>query len=201
MTVRLPVTADDLERAVDLVVAALRHAEDLDWSVPAGSLEWDCRRTADHLGRCLIAYASQLAVQPADRYVLFTASAEDSARPAEMLEFVQAGGRLLATMVRTSPPATRAYHPSGTSDPEGFAGMGCVETLIHGHDIATGLGLALEPARDMCARVLARMFPDLAAGEPEADPWQALRYATGRVALPDSPQLSSWRWRGAPLDG
>lgn len=200
MTVRQPVTADDVERSVDLVVAALRTAEDLDWSVPAGSLEWDCRRTGDHLARCLIAYAGQLAVQPGDRYVSFGARADDDAGPADVLEFVLAGGRILAAVVRASPPATRAYHPYGTSDPEGFAGMGCVETLVHGYDIAGGLGLAFDPPPDVCARVLARMFPDLAAAMPEADPWQALRYATGRIALPGSPRLTSWRWRGAPLD-
>src|SRR6266508_3123041 len=56
--------------------------------------------------------------------------------------------------------------PSGTpasaarpADPEGFAGMGCVEALVHGHDIAQGLGLALAPPREVCTRVLARMFP------------------------------------------
>lgn len=198
MTVRHPVTAEDLTRSVDLVVETLGRGGDLDWSVPAGTLEWDCRRTAEHLARCLIAYTGQLAVQPGDRYVGFAAFADDDAGPAEVVEFVLAGGRILAAVVRASPPAARAYHPYGTSDPEGFAGMGCVETLIHGYDIAGGLGLAFDPPRDVCARVLARMFPDVATTGPEADPWTALRYATGRIALPGRPRLTRWRWHGAP---
>jgi hypothetical protein len=46
------------------------------------------------------------------------------------------------------------------SDPEGFAAMGVVETLVHTHDLAEGLGLAWTPPSDLCSRVLARLFPD-----------------------------------------
>jgi hypothetical protein len=193
---RNPVSADDLENAVSVVVTALQPASRLEWSVPAGSLEWSCAQTADHLGRCLVAYASQLAVRPDDRYVGFTALADDDATPAQLLEFVQAGGRMLAAMVRTSPAAVRAFHPFGTADPEGFAGMGCVEILIHGHDIANGFGLLLEPPPDLCARVLERMFPDAPAGSP--DPWTALRIATGRAVIDGRPAVTAWQWRGAP---
>ncbi|MFG3599906.1 hypothetical protein [Micromonospora chersina] len=94
------VTADDLDAALSSVVASLRPATGLDWSVPAGSLEWDCWHTAEH----------------------------------------------------------------GRADPEGFAAMGCVETLLHGDDIAQGLGLAIDPPRDVCARLLAGPVSGLGAG-------------------------------------
>lgn len=109
------------------------------------------------------------------------------------------GGGILAATLRAALPSVRAYHPSGIADPAGFAGMGCVETLVHGEDIARGLGLTLNPPRDLCARVLARMFPHVAADIVGADPWTALLWATNRAQLPGRPQQIHWRWRGDPL--
>jgi len=124
----MTVTADDLDAAVSAVVAALRPAADRDWSAQAGTLEWDCWHTAEHIGDCLLSYAGQLAVRPAARYVRFLASADAGASPAEVLEFAEAGGRILAATVRTAPRQARAYHPTGMADPEGFAAMGCAGT-------------------------------------------------------------------------
>ncbi|MEU9827933.1 hypothetical protein [Micromonospora chersina] len=194
----MAVTADDLDAAVSSVVARLRPAVGLDWSVRAGSLEWDCWHTAEHVGDCLMSFAGQLVAQPEKRFVRFMASADKDASPAEVLEFAEAGGRILAATVRTSGPEVRAYHPAGRADPEGSAAMGCVETLLHGDDIAQGLGLVIDPPRDVCARLLARLFPDAARDLADVDPWAALRWSTGRIALPRRPQLKEWRWQAAP---
>lgn len=73
--------------------------------------------------------------------------------------------------------------------------MGIVETLVHTHDLAQGLGFAWNPPADLCSRVLARLFPDA----PEStDPWPALLWATGRDELPGRPRLTTWRWDGTP---
>ena len=195
----MPVTADDLDAAIASVAAALSPAASQDWSATAGPLEWDCWHTAEHIGDCLLSYAAQLAVRPTGRYVRFLASAEKDASPAEVLEFAQAGGRILAAMVRTAPAHVRAYHPTGMADPEGFAAMGCVETLLHGNDIAQGLSVVLEPPRDVCGGVLARLLPREVADLATADPWAALQWATGRASLPGHPPREHWRWHGAPL--
>jgi uncharacterized protein (TIGR03083 family) len=197
----MTVTADDLEAAVATMVTTLRPATRRDWSVPAGAVEWDCWHTAEHIGDVLLSYAGQLVAQPTTRYVRFMANADKDAAAAEVLEFAEAGGRILAATVRTSPPQVRAYHPTGMADPEGFAGMGCVEALVHGHDIGQGLGLALDPPREVCARVLARMFPHAVADLASLDPWSGLLWATGRIPLPGRPRVEQWRWRGAPPDG
>jgi hypothetical protein len=195
------VTADDLDAAISAVVAALRPAADRDWSAQAGTLEWDCWHTAEHIGDCLLSYAGQLVIQPAARYVRFLASADKDASPADVLEFAEAGGRILAATVRTAAAQARAYHPSGMADPEGFAAMGCVETLLHGHDIARGLSLSLDPPRSICSGVVARLFPQAPADLARIDPWEALQWATGRAELPGHPQLRQWHWHGAPLPG
>lgn len=192
------VTADDLEAAASSMFATLLPATDRDWSAPAGPLEWDCWHTVEHIGDCLLSYAMQLVAHPATRYVRAMAAAEEDASPAEVLEFALTGVGLLVAMVRTASPSVRAYHPTGMAGPEGFAAMGCVEVLLHGQDIAHGLDLALDPPRDLCARVLARMFPQAAAELGDSDSWTALQWATGRAELPGLPRLTRWRWQAAP---
>jgi hypothetical protein len=55
----LPVTADDLDQAVQLAVTTLRDAPPAAWDGKAGSLEWDCWETVEHLSDDLFAYAVQ----------------------------------------------------------------------------------------------------------------------------------------------
>jgi hypothetical protein len=195
----MTVTADDLDNASSSVMSKLLPVTDRDWSVRAGDLEWDCWHTAEHIGDCLMSYAWQLAVQPTARYVRAIATAEKNCSPAEVLEFAVTGGRILASMVRTSRAHVRAYHPAGMADPEGFAALGCNETLLHGNDIARGFGLSLDPPRDVCRRVLARLFPQGPTDLADADPWTVLLWTGGRVELPGHPQQPSLRPHPAPL--
>ena len=57
---RSPVTADDVALAVRLAAAALRTAPADGWDRPAGSLEWTCWQTAEHLADDLFSYAAQI---------------------------------------------------------------------------------------------------------------------------------------------
>ena len=63
----MTVTADDLDSVISCVMSGLLPITDRDWSVRAGTLEWDCWHTAEHIGDCLMSYAWQLAVQPTSR--------------------------------------------------------------------------------------------------------------------------------------
>jgi hypothetical protein len=111
------------------------------------------------------------------------------------LQVLEVSGALLVAMVRTTSSRVRAYHSDGVSDPEGFAAMGIVETLVHTDDLAEGLGLAWAPPADLCSRALARLFPD---APRTTDPWPTLLWATGRAELPGHPRLTTWRWYGTP---
>ncbi len=195
----MAVTADDLDQAIHTVESALKPGIQRDWSTAAGTGEWTARATAEHIGDCLISYAGQLTAKPQDRYARFMVVADDNATSAELLEFLLLGGRLLASVVRTCSPATRAYHPTGLADPEGFAAMGCVEMLIHSHDLASGLGLRLVPPPWLCHKVVARLFPPTAVALDDVDPWTALLWSTNRVQLPGQPPQNDWRWHGGPL--
>ena len=204
-----PVTADDLDHAVQLAVAALRAAPSGAWDGKAGPLEWDCWETVEHLSDDLFAYAVQLGPRtpPLDGNVPFVwesrrpggpanaVHADRAAGPAGLLQVLEASGALLVAMVRTTPSRVRAFHSHGVSDPEGFAAMGVVETLVHTRDLADGLGLGWTPPADLCARVLARLFPD---APRTTDPWPTLLWATGRAELPGHPRRTAWRWHSAP---
>lgn len=203
------VTADDLDLAVRLAVAALREAPPEAWDAKAGSLEWDCWETVEHLSDDLFAYAAQIAPRtpPMDGEVPFVwesrrpggpanaVHADRSAGPAGLLQVLDACGGMLSAVVRRTPPDVRAHHSFGASDAEGFAAMGIVETLVHMHDLAEGLGLPWEPPADLCARVLGRLFPDV---PNDTAPWSTMLWATGRGDLPGHPRVTSWRWYGSP---
>ncbi|MBY8874598.1 hypothetical protein K7640_22475 [Micromonospora sp. PLK6-60] len=197
----MTVTADDLDTALGWLVTTLTPAVDRDWAAPAESPGRDCWHVAEHVGDTLLSYATQLVARPDGRYVRFLAGADADATPAEVLEFAEASGRVLAAVVRTVPARQRAYHPSGWADPEGFAAMACAEVLLHGDDIARALGHPADPPAPLCARVTARLFPDAAGAVTGVDPWSGLRWCTGRTELPGRPRRETWQWRGAPIGG
>jgi len=206
---QIPVSAADVTLATGLATAAFGSAPTGAWERQAGPLEWDCWETVEHIADDLFAYAVQLTpATPAGGYVpiAMTSTGPGGARsaihvdresgPAGLLQMLEACGALLAAMVTTASPDTRAWHPMGTSDPEGFAAMGVTETLVHGHDVAQGLGVLWEPPADLCTRVLSRLFPQAPA---DADPWAALLWACGRGDLPGRPPVGDdWRWYSEP---
>ncbi|MFD8596740.1 maleylpyruvate isomerase N-terminal domain-containing protein [Kitasatospora sp. NPDC059646] len=182
----------DVRAALAELRLALAPHLQADWSVPAGGLEWSCRETLAHIGHDLLAYAGQVVARPADRYLPFDLTVRPDADPAATLQTALACGELLAVALAAADPALRAWH-WGPTDPGGFAAMGVAETLLHTHDITTGLGLdrAMPPA--LCAAVLARLFPDAPGGDPAA----VLLWCTGRGGLPGLERRTTWGWKAA----
>ncbi|GAA2078746.1 hypothetical protein GCM10009801_35860 [Streptomyces albiaxialis] len=194
-----------------LAVATLREAPAAAWEgQAAGALEWDCWETVEHLADDLFAYAVQLGLRtpPLDRDVPFlwesrrpggpanAVHADRTAGPAGLLQMLEASGALLVSMVRTAPPEVRAHHAYGPASPEASAAMGLVEVLVHTYDLAEGLGLNWTPPDGLCARALARLFPDVPLS---GAPWPLLLWATGRAELPGLPHRTAWRWHNEPL--
>ncbi|MBB6437871.1 hypothetical protein [Streptomyces candidus] len=205
----MTVTPDDIRRSVGLASAVLRQTAGNDWGVKAGGLDWDCWETAEHLVDDLFSYAAQLASGRTDADVPLRYTQEAPGSPCNavrvarkagvegLLTVLESAGGLLYAVAAAAPPRVRAHHVFGVSDPEGFVAMGVVETLVHTHDLATGLGIgeAWQPPAELCARALARLFPDVAAGPP---PWPALLWATGRGELSGVARRDTWRWYGEP---
>jgi Mycothiol maleylpyruvate isomerase N-terminal domain len=213
---RSPVTSGDVDLAVQLAVATLAAAPDAAaWAAPAGALDWTCWETAEHLSDDLFSYAAQIGPRtpPLTDPVPFAWTrarpgapanairADPAAGPAGLLQVLEACGALLAAMVATTPAQVRAHHSYGISDPEGFAAMGVVETLVHTHDLALGLGLSWTPPADLCSRALARLFPDALGA---AEPWRTLLWAncrTGRAAPSGAGGQRPCRSPDAPASG
>src|SRR5690606_3893428 len=186
--------AEQVEEAVADCVRALGAVADRDWrAVRAGRLEWDCRRTAEHIAEDLITYAGQLAGRAADAYVPFEIVLDDGTDNAGALHVIRTTGALLAATLRTTPRAVRAFHPYPFrhADRTGFAAMGVAEVLLHTHDVTEGLGVAYEPPAALAEFVLTRIFPEVMPGPA---PWPTLLWATGRGDLPGREPVTAWRW-------
>jgi hypothetical protein len=189
-------TPDDLIRAGDHVAAVLAPAVGADWSVAAGTLDWDCRRTLDHLPDTLLLYAGHLACR-AERGWPYVRHGEPGISPRRLLGVMTMSVHILAAVASAAPPGTLAFHPAGFSDPTGFCAMGCDELLVHGADIAAGLELTFIPPADLVAPVVERLFPLAPTG---SDPWTILLWANGRAPLPGHDRLApEWTWHAAPL--
>ncbi|QKW10989.1 DinB family protein [Streptomyces sp. NA04227] len=206
----MPVNGDHVRQAVTACVTVLDGVPAAQWHDRAGELEWTCWETLEHLADDLLTYALRfgLARPNAVPRVPLRVSCDrpggpgnvvfgdHEAGPEGLLTVVEACGGLLATVVDATAATTLAPHVFGASDPEGFAAMGVVETLVHTHDITQGLHRPWEPSQELSERVLARLFPDV----PVVDtPWSTLLWATGRMETPGRPRRTNWRWNGAPL--
>jgi len=126
-------------------------------------------------------------------YLPFTFAPKRNTEPAGLLNLIGGMGALLSTVVRAASASTRAYHPYGLADAEGFTALAVAEVLLHTHDIVSGLELTYQPPdADLCARVIDRLHPDL---EPHDDPWTLMLWATGRADIPNRDRVQRWRWR------
>jgi hypothetical protein len=181
-----PFTADDFATVGALVLDAWASGVGLDWSVPAGSLEWSCLFTADHTIDCVFSYALFLGSRKQDTYPNFgELHALPDATPADMIDGLRAVNAMLSGVIAIAPPDATANIFGGlptVGGPADFAARGADELILHGHDVCAGLGLALDPPADVCRRLLdhTATWPGIAAVERTDDPWGDLLLRSGR---------------------
>jgi hypothetical protein len=187
---------EDVRLAARLCRETLLPLADRDWSIRAGELEWSARETLQHAAHTQLFYAVHLATRARDRLVVPRCFDADTS-VADLLSILESRAAVLAEVVKAAPPDARGYHRTGNPDPPDFAAMGANEVLIHGDDIARGFGVPFVPPARLCRRIVNRLFP-WAPGDVDA--WSALRWANGRVALPEHERLGpDWAWHSAPL--
>lgn len=190
------VLPEDVRATASTCHRVLEPVADGDWDRQAGELEWSCRTTLVHMLSALLYYAINLATRSTEPRV--SGRADPSLPVAELLNALEGRAAVLAEVCAAAPPGARGAHDWGSPDASGFAALACDEMLLHTSDIALGLGVSFDPPRDVCARVLARLFP-WAPGE--GDSWEVLRWANGRVGLEGRPRLApSWVSHPSPLD-
>lgn len=190
---------------VDVVTAAESLAVAVDvaagsadpWAGSAGILEWDCRSTFAHVVDCLNWYAANLARRSTRDVEIPELPVQSD--PLFMVDAFRSSAAVLAAVVDSAGPDDRGWHPYGIADRTGFAAMGCDEVLVHAWDLAAGLGFEYQPPPEVVALVVRRLFPWAPAAD-QADPWDALLWANGRIPLGDQPPETKWLWHCAPLE-
>jgi uncharacterized protein (TIGR03083 family) len=169
-------TPQDVIAAARAAEAALRPAAGRDWSVRAGTLDWDVGRTVTHMAGATAKYTLYLASR-CEHFIGLSVTRWPDATNAEVIDSLVPVAAGLAAVAAATPPGVRAYHASGPSSATDYLGRACVELLVHTEDAARGLGLAFTPPADLCQRVLARQYPQ-APGSGDA--WPGLLRAAGR---------------------
>lgn len=191
-------TAADMYALSDAVATVWTGAAELDWTRPAGTLEWSCLATADHAVDCVYAPAFFLASLKTDAYPVAGSNLElgDAATPTLLVESLGIATRILVAVVNNAPPETRAIlfqrpqpdPPLGA--PYDFLPRGAMELILHAHDVCAGLGVPFEPTPALCARLREHtrrwaMWERFGFGLGQSgDPWADLLSASGRSRQP-----------------
>jgi hypothetical protein len=166
------------------------------WDLPAANVGWSCRSTADHIASDFAHYAAQVIGQPRGHYVKFSFDTSRATTPEELLEVVRVSGGLLAAAVHTASPGCLGWHPHGYFTAAGFAAIGAVEGLVHGHDIAAGLNMSWSPDERLCEHVLSVVFPGTAY-DVSASAFEGLLLRTGRTQRPRHEPPPAWSYAAA----
>jgi hypothetical protein len=190
-------TAEDLRALGRIVADTWRAGLDRDWSVPAGTLDWSCWATADHVVDCVFSYALLLASRREDAYPPFDLlRALPEATPADLVNGLEAVTTMLLAVIETADPAARAvlssYPTVETGSPQDFAPRGAHEMIVHTHDICSGLDVPFDPPQDLCRRLRDHTseWPDVVTFERPVEPrpttddaWSDLLERAGRARL------------------
>lgn len=188
------VTGSEVRKAAAVCTTFLAGTTSAAWSTDVPEMEMSVAGAVAHAAESCLWYAIDLAaagddLQPVEHRV------KPDSDPVALVATLAAYAAVAAAVIDATPSTVRGFHPMGRADPSGFAAMACDEMLIHTDDAARGLGLGFTPPRALADAVLRRLFPWAPAG---GDPWELLRWANGRVALPDRPRLVGWAWHCAP---
>jgi len=167
---------DDVVAAAVTAEAALRPVEGRDWSVRAGPLDWDVEQTITHMIGATAKYTLYLASR-CEHFIALSMTRWPDATNEEVIDSIVPVAAGLAAVAAVTPSGVRAYHVTGPSSPADYVGRACVELLVHTDDALSGLGVAFAPPADLCQRVLAQQFPDVAV---PGRAWHGLLAANGR---------------------
>jgi len=168
--------ADALRLSAQLSASALQPLADSDWSVPAGQLEWDVRRTIVHMVGAVAKYTLYMASGSGNFIAVRCIEFEDAGRP-EILASIVPVAEALANASRLVSPDIRLFHVTGPKSAEEYLWLACEEILVHTWDALQGFDRHLAVPEELARAVLAACYPGSASPPPA---WHALIRATGR---------------------
>ncbi len=185
--------ASDLVDELDALLGVMPEGER---ESPAASAGWTCWQTAEHVAGDFAHYAAQIIGQPRDHYVKFSFDTRRATTPDELREVIRAAGGILGAAVLAARPGCLGWHPHGYFTAAGFAAIGAAQGLVHGHDIAAGLGMAWSPKPQLCEQVLSTVFPG-AERKAGATALTTLLNQTGRDERPQGEPARTWSYSAA----
>ena len=185
-----------VRRAAEVCASFLSTALDQDWTRPVPDLEWDVASTVAHAAEGCLWYAIDLAAGGAELDEAIEHEVVPTAPPDQLIGALVTYAEVAAATIDGADRSALGFHPVGPADPSGFAGMACDELLIHTDDAARGLDRPFHVPSDLAEAVLRRLFPWV---DPARDPWRALLWANGRIAMPERPRLTRWVWHCKPM--
>jgi uncharacterized protein (TIGR03083 family) len=174
---------EHFSEVTDCALGMLRTGTGLDWSARAGSLDWSCRETADHMVDVIFSYAFQIAAGAERGYLPFAElHALLEARPDDLVDALNATTRMFRLVMDDAAPDARAWHALGLLSVPQWAGLGANEVTVHTFDIAEGLHMSFEPPASLCEEILHDMLAlhDSAPRTSPAPPCAALLEFSGR---------------------
>ena len=185
-------TTADMHELSELIADTWTEAAHLDWSVPAGTVDWSCAQTADHAVDCVYAPVFFLASRRTDDYpqVGLDMTLGAAATPARLVESLRIATRVLVAVVNDADPDVRSiifHRPQPLiGAPADFVPRAALELILHAHDVCYGLGVPFVPSADSCYRLREHTRPwpmwSVVWNELEYtdDPWGDLLVASGR---------------------
>jgi hypothetical protein len=174
--------------ALDASVAQLAPCVNRDWSVPAGTLDWSCTQTTEHVIDCVFSYALQLSSRTTQGLLPFgELRALPEASPEDLVIGLGAVGEMFASLLSAVPSEAEASDGLVVLFPDDWAARGAYEVLLHSHDILHGLGIAFDPPSAICAWVAESpklwMLDRARVVEAIGEPWKGLLLGSGRSPL------------------
>jgi hypothetical protein len=169
-------TPDDAVLAAMTAEAGLRPVVGRDWSVRAGTLDWDVEQTITHMIGAVAKYTLYLASR-SEYFIGMSVTRWPDATNEEVIDSIVPLATGLATVAAITPPEVRGYHITGPSSATDYLGRACVELLVHTDDVLRGFDVPFAPPADLCQRVLAQRYPDR-----QGTGWHGLLAASGRSA-------------------
>ena len=175
----------------DLVLETLGQHVTLDWSVPAGSLEWSCWQTVDHMIDCVFSYAFQLASRAQNGFLPFhELHAMPEAKPSELVTGLRGITGLFSGLLGSVPDDAEASDGVFMLGVDDWAIRAAYEMLLHTNDVVVGLGARFDPPSSTSAWVIASpklWMLDRSLATTVADPWEALLVGSGRTPVEGRP--------------
>jgi hypothetical protein len=172
------------EVVLGLTIEAFECGIDRDWHVLAGSLEWTCWQTVDHIIDCVFSYALQLASLAQDGFLPFgELHALAKATPRDLVAGMRGVGTMFVAVLREA-SGLSASDGLLTLDAADWSARGAYEVLLHTHDVMQGMHRSFEPSSKICTWLLDSpnlWMIDRARADGATDPWSSLLLGSGRA--------------------